>query len=176
MLPGLDPETKGLMRLALDEKRQVESGRLPLKDAKYLPEGTRLENGKVIISGAGPELFAMGASVGVFALLILTGALIGSALRWFFVLEVAGVRVYLALGVGLACLTLGATVYWFRDIRSWRSVSVLEVVLAAAGGAVAFVTAADPWSRWIGIGAAAFAVADGLGRLRAPTGVDAAKS
>jgi hypothetical protein len=78
------------------------------------------------------------------------------------------VRVYLALGVGLACLTLGAAVYWFRDIRSWRSVSVLEVVLAAAGGVVAFVTAADPWSRWIGIGAAAFAVADGLGRLRAP--------
>jgi hypothetical protein len=55
MLPGLDPETKGLTRLALDAKRQVESGRLPLKDAKYLPEGTRLENGKSLFRGPDPN-------------------------------------------------------------------------------------------------------------------------
>ncbi|HEV2553230.1 MAG TPA: hypothetical protein VGV17_05680 [Bosea sp. (in: a-proteobacteria)] len=90
----------------------------------------------------------------------------GPSVYRLLVAEIAGVAVYAGVGVGLACVGLGAVMYWVRDVRKWRSVMVLQVMVGATAGVVAFFATNDFWARGIALLAAVVTVADALEKLR----------
>jgi hypothetical protein len=67
-----DPETKGLIRMAMLERMALEDGRMKLEDAIYQPPGTRLENRKVILpsTGVGGLIGLLLSVVGAVGLLL----------------------------------------------------------------------------------------------------------
>jgi hypothetical protein len=136
MLPGVDPETDSLVKLGLKDVRDVEAGRLTLAHARNLPDGTRLEGGRVAppLAGVGSALMLLFTHAGTIALLVLTGVLIGSAVRWLLLVSVAGVPVYAGFAVATCCLGVGALFFWFRDLQSWPSIALLQIGVATLGG------------------------------------------
>lgn len=73
---------------------------------------------------------------------------------------------YLWVGAAVACFLLGAALLWARDIRSWRSTAVLQVLLGCFVGALAWFESSDSAGKWGGAIAAIVAVADGLRNFR----------
>jgi hypothetical protein len=81
-------------------------------------------------------------------------------------IRIGGLPAYLWVGAGAACFTLGTALLWARDIRSWRSIAVLQVLLGCVVGALAWYASGDAAGKWGGIIGAIIAVADGLKNLR----------
>ncbi len=86
---------------------------------------------------------------------------------------VGGFPVYVWLGVTAAIGLLGIAYYLFRDIRKWRSLAVLQVLLGCAGGTgVVLTTGGLPTSlsgiisAGIGSAGAVITVANGVEKLR----------
>lgn len=102
--------------------------------------------------------------IGIIALVAL-GVAISNAIRWISFAEVFGERVYLMLGSAAGCFTLGAVLFWFRDIRVRRWAMALQVCVGSIGGAVALFMAPDLPSKWAGFAAGIVAVADGCEKL-----------
>lgn len=101
------------------------------------------------------------------ALLIAMAAIIGgpSAYR-LLTLEINGVAVYAGIGVGVLCFVLGLAIFWARELQKSRVVMVLQAIVAAVAGVVAFYSAVDPWARGVAVLVAAVTIADALGKLR----------
>jgi hypothetical protein len=91
--------------------------------------------------------------------------LAGSAAYNSLFLQVGQVPVYLGLSVAIGCLSLGVALFWLRDLRSWRSVAVAQIVIAIIAGTTAFFGTDSNLSKSIGLIAAAVTVANGIKRL-----------
>lgn len=167
MRPGFTPEDEGYRKLAVQEKLALETSRMKMEDALYQPPGARLENGKVVTpSSDSAAALGLGVSyVGIIALTVLAGALIGHALNWFATLKIADVPAYSALGVGIGCAALGGTLFFYRDLQAHRTVAVLQILIAAVGGSLAYFTISNPLEMWTSFGAAVVAAADGFEKL-----------
>src|SRR4051794_40832668 len=100
-----DRETEGLIKLARQERDAIERGHMELKDAMHLPQGTRVENGKVILPPTGFSFYVALISIaGIFGILVLICALVGVLL----LTPVGGVQIYIVLLAILGCLSVGA--------------------------------------------------------------------
>lgn len=153
-----DPETKGQIKLAILEKRLVEAGKLDAKDVPHVSAG----------SGTSEiwEVAAIGFGyLGVIALLLLAGGLGGLLIRQVMLFEVGGLKLYVPVGLSVACFVLGVAIWLYRDLRHSRWVAVLQIIVAVAAGVAAVVAAPEYVSKGVAIGAAAVAVADGIEKL-----------
>jgi hypothetical protein len=81
-------------------------------------------------------------------------------------LRIGEVPMYLGLSVAAVCLALGGSLFWLRDIRNWRSVAIVQILIAVIAGTVAFFGVETLLSKIIGLVAATVTVANGIKRLR----------
>jgi hypothetical protein len=126
-----------------------------------------MQNGKVV-SSSGTFFAALGLGtgmVGIIALIVLAGALIGYSLRWLVDLG-AGIPGYSAVLSGIGCAALGVLLWVYRDPAKVRILAILQIVIAAASGAAALFTIPEPGWKWIAFAAAVVATADGFNKLR----------
>jgi hypothetical protein len=161
-MPILDPETKGLIKLGLDEKRAIDEGRLDPKDAYNLPPSLRTRNSGASSGGGDAiETIAVGAGIIVIiAFYLLAGALAGVVVRKVLLFEVGGLQLYVPIGLSLACLAIGTAFWLYRDVRRYWQVAV-----ATAAGVVGVLAAPDYITKGVALGGAAVAVADGIEKL-----------
>jgi|ERR1043166_2007750 hypothetical protein len=98
---------------------------------------------------------------GAYYLIALAGTLIYRVLF----LHVNGIPVYVALVVGLSCLILCALTFVLRDIRNWRSVAWLQIIISVIGTIVLVFGSTLTTSSILGFAAAIFSGANGFKRL-----------
>src|SRR5262249_19699426 len=105
-MPILDPETKGLIKLGLDQKRAIEEGWLDHEDAYNLPPSLRTRHSGGGAGGADAiGAIAVGAGiVAVIAFYLLAGALAGVVVRKVLFFEIGGFQLYVPIGLSVACL------------------------------------------------------------------------
>ncbi len=157
----LDPETKGLVKLGLLEKRLVENGKLDPKDATIFRVASADTGASEAI-----KLAAIGVGyIGIVALLLLAGALGGLVVRQALLFEVGGLQLYVPVGLSIACFALGIAFWLYRDLRRAWQVAMVQVIVAVAAGVAAVIAAPDYFSKGVALAAAAVAVADGIEKI-----------
>jgi hypothetical protein len=55
--------------------------------------------------------------------------------------------------------------FFYRDLRRHPIAAILQILVAVVGATLAFVTIAEPLSKWIAFGASIVAVAGGFEKL-----------
>jgi hypothetical protein len=169
-MPILDPETKGLIKLGLDQKRAIEEGRLDPNDAYNLPPSLRTRGN----SGGGDAIGTIVVGAGIIAIVafyLLAGALAGVVIRKVLLFEVRGLQLYVPIGLSLACLAMGTAFWLYRDVRRYWQVALAQIIVGVAAGVAGVLAAPDYITKCVALGGAAVAVADGMEKLaktRAP--------
>ena len=80
-------------------------------------------------------------------------------------LQVRGVPVYVELTVAACCFLLAIIVFELRDLRNWRLVAWLQILISIVGGVVALFGSDLSISGVVSCVAATFSAANGFKRL-----------
>jgi hypothetical protein len=82
-----------------------------------------------------------------------------------FIAKIYGVPVYLVIGMLVLVLLPGAGLFFFRDIRNWRSAAILQIIIAAAAGVAVLFIDTNPTSKVLTVAGAVVAAANGIKRF-----------
>lgn len=178
----IDPETRGLADLGFKEMRRAERlGRVP-DNATVLPPGTKVENGRVVLpeSGIGMLFGLLGVAASVVSILYLVGlggVLAFRAIQAFLSSPVLGTPLALASAAAGSLLCAGALLFIVRDVRRWRWIIVMQIVIGIGGGAYGFAYTPDVLNAWAIAAAAVVTIANGFEKLwKARSGQQSAQS
>ncbi|ASP76515.1 hypothetical protein CDO28_34730 (plasmid) [Sinorhizobium meliloti] len=156
-----DPETDFMIKEAFRQKRAVETGKLKLEEATALPEGSRLEGGRVVFPG--DTFFSVLAAV----LLTPVGAAIAygaiDGLLRLAASEYSKPTTLSYIAVPLIGLFLGAIFHWVRDQLNSRGYALAEIALGMAAAAQ-FTRDGDALVRVLAFLAGLRIIVDGISR------------
>lgn len=166
MLPGTH-EFRSELRLAREQIRAVEAGRMKLSEATALPNGAIMIDNKVILPiDSIPELAVLGLSrLSFFAWTILGVSLAAQAFHMGLNSRVAGLPVYLLLLLGVGFIFGGFVLYVARDVWHWKSTAIAQTLVGACGGVVSILLLTVEPHTWIAPAAALVTVANGIDKF-----------
>lgn len=165
---SIDPETDYLIKEANRQRREVERGRLKLEDATALPEGTRLESGRVVMPG---ETFF--SVLGLIILAPVTALIAFWAIDGLFNFAASQyARPTLAsyILLPIIALILGSCFYWIRDRLNLPAYAVVEIGIGMATAAQ-FARDGEALVRVLAFLAGTRTIVDGISRLLRFTGL-----
>jgi hypothetical protein len=81
------------------------------------------------------------------------------------ILQVKGVPIYLVAGAACLVLALSLILFFFRDVRNWRSAALIQILVAVAAGVGALFVTDNILSQSLAILVAAVAASNGIARF-----------